>query len=726
MPRQLRLLSIGNIICAIFVLMLMVPQVVLSFDRIRTDRPRLLFDTSDLNRVRYSLGSYGKGDYLALKNFAARRLVDLPASKLGALTYDPKQVAAVAFIALLEENKELIRRAIDYGLFMAKTPATKDDVTAQRYRLLSMAYIYDWLHDKLTATERLTIKTGIIAHIKQLNHLLSKPLYTGGHSRYAAVTIMAGLIALSDQDWPTDRTRLLEVLQTQWETGYNRFQSFVADEGGYYMGWRYGASYAEPLAYLFWEKATGVRWGNTWRARQTDWLLYGIRGDGTLPRTGDSWDTSLQDDNITALTAVNAGLFRDRRAEWLYREYFSDCWEPRRLFRLLFADPTVEPQAPWLGDSPLPQAKHFGNSGLVVARDGWDATATHLVFKSTPFYTRNHHHKDQNSFELSYRGSLLIDSGVYDAFGTPHWKNYYTRTIAHNTLVVFDPDERFVDGLDIISNDGGQYFPAYSDLPVGREPETLEEASSEKYKRDGVTGFGTTNGVTWVRGNASKAYTNSKLTTYLRDMLMINQPEGWSHPFLLVLDRVRLAKPLTPTILFHSNEAPIVTRDGFSVANKQGGMVYGTVLAPASVEITAIGGAGKEWWVNGVNYHPASKGDKKGIDPGAWRVEVGTSTPTIDTEFLTFLAIGGAGEPMEPPSARVVSTAEFSGAIVGDALYLIFKGESLRTSWSFEGGEFIQVRKIFVGGLPQGREYHFFLNKRILSTNSAAVMLAAP
>ena len=51
------------------------------------------------------------------------------------------------------------------------------------------------------------------------------------------------------------------------------------------------------------------------------------------------------------------------------------------------------------------------------------------------------------SFTLSYRGRLAIDSGSYEkgsGYGSVHWHNYFTRTLAHNSITVFDPGESFV------------------------------------------------------------------------------------------------------------------------------------------------------------------------------------------------------------------------------------------------------------------------------------------
>ena len=55
-------------------------------------------------------------------------------------------------------------------------------------------------------------------------------------------------------------------------------------------------------------------------------------------------------------------------------------------------------------------------------------------------------------------------SGVYSGDGLSyHDRNYYVRTIAHNTLVVYSPNEDFSHARpDAVSNDGGQrtMYPA--------------------------------------------------------------------------------------------------------------------------------------------------------------------------------------------------------------------------------------------------------------------------
>jgi hypothetical protein len=54
---------------------------------------------------------------------------------------------------------------------------------------------------------------------------------------------------------------------------------------------------------------------------------------------------------------------------------------------------------------------------------------------------------------------LAGDGGHYDEFGTRHDVNYHLRTIAHNTMLVLDPEERWpgIRAGQVTANDGGQH-----------------------------------------------------------------------------------------------------------------------------------------------------------------------------------------------------------------------------------------------------------------------------
>jgi len=482
------------------------------------------------------------------------------------------------------------------------------------------------------------------------------------------------------------------------------------------MGWRYGPAYTRALPYLLWEKATGIRWAAEWRSQQVYFLLYGTRGDRQLPKFGDSWDMNLIDDNTCQILTANAGIFNNSHAEWLYQTHFQNkTWEPFLMWRIMNRNPDVKPVAPTL----LPLARHFPNSGFVVSRDGWDATTTQLVTKSTSFASLNHQHKDQNSIELSYKGSLLISSGVYDEYPSEHFLNYFSRTIAANSMVVHDPAETFSLWGVTRSNDGGQKFidPNLSPGIGASDPITLEDVTSPKYKLDGITEFASNSSGSWSRGDASKAYNSQKLTAYKRDLLMIHRPAGRKRPFILVYDWVLLGKSLLPKIIFHPREFPTISGKTFSFSNYWGGVLQGQVLLPANARIQTVGYTGQEYTVEGQNYPTIA--NNKGVDPGTQRIEISPSANTVNQTFLTLLSVDDRDALLGFPKATLVATSAFAGAIVGSEMYLISPFPTAATSWTFAGTQYANVTKVYVAGLKAGVTYSFKVGGKTYNSGSS-------
>ena len=74
---------------------------------------------------------------------------------------------------------------------------------------------------------------------------------------------------------------------------------------------------------------------------------------------------------------------------------------------------------------------------------------------------------DLGHFSIYYKGHLALDSGIYqgkdadNGWGKENYVNYYSRTIAHNSLLIYDPDEpKPVGGWKekAKARDGGQIF----------------------------------------------------------------------------------------------------------------------------------------------------------------------------------------------------------------------------------------------------------------------------
>lgn len=84
-------------------------------------------------------------------------------------------------------------------------------------------------------------------------------------------------------------------------------------------------------------------------------------------------------------------------------------------------------------------------NGMIYVRQNWDSQdATWIGSWAGPHFDI-HQHLDQGAFDLFKRRNLVPSTGDYDAsaVGTPHWLNYYSRTVATNNILVGDPNEYF-------------------------------------------------------------------------------------------------------------------------------------------------------------------------------------------------------------------------------------------------------------------------------------------
>lgn len=83
-----------------------------------------------------------------------------------------------------------------------------------------------------------------------------------------------------------------------------------------------------------------------------------------------------------------------------------------------------------------PNARLFPSIGWAAMHSSLESRArTSVLFKASPFGAVGHGHADQNSFSMSRGGeAILIDSGVYDWYGSPHSVGWYRKTMAHNAM----------------------------------------------------------------------------------------------------------------------------------------------------------------------------------------------------------------------------------------------------------------------------------------------------
>ena len=330
------------------------------------------------------------------------------------------------------------------------------------------------------------------------------PYYISGHAVLSNEESALALMAIAEEN--PDVLPLLETNYTHFLKGFIPARAQISVDGGHQTGFAYAyGNVSIPEMLAIWR--TGLDTGATppfagdWQNRLIYPYLYGLRPDGSFPARGDNFPAYITDPQPGNLALMAAAQGGDSIAYGFFLKSVRGARgnDQNRMLEELYFGPV---QAAPTGLDALPLSRHFRVAGEVLMRDSWTfANATLLEFKSSSFSSENHQHLDQNSFSLHYKTPLLIDSGMYDNYGTPHWANYYTRTIAHNAITVFDPTEHFLRYGVENSNDGGQWYPSSATLYP-----TLEEIGPGATNHlDGVVNYEATASYTYTRGNASKA-----------------------------------------------------------------------------------------------------------------------------------------------------------------------------------------------------------------------------
>jgi hypothetical protein len=561
-------------------------------------------------------------------------------------------------------------------------------------RLFAMGLLYDWVYSDLSTETRRQVREYLLDTLALLDDetktsLLNPVTFTGGHAHYAHIYALAALLAighdihLDSEQRQQQYSYFLEKVVSNWVNGYIPVLAWVSEGGGHHMGWDYSQGYTRSMPFLLWEYGTNEpSWLASWQNERPFFYLYGLRAlkrgrYSQFPVHGDASGVNWNPARSGLEAAVAASHYQNPYAAWLVETLGTN-----HLARLLYL-PTNGP-APAPPDT-LPLGRHFQNSGYTIMRDSWEsALNTLVVFKSSPFYSFNHHHRDENAFTIFYRGPLAIDSGVYSAggaYGSEHWYNYYTRSIAHNTILIYDPDER-VRGLKgaVVSRDGGQK------LLVNTEPTLLQMLPGGKHSFDGILRFENHPDYAYSVGDATKAYDPGKMSLFRRSLIYLRD-HSYDHPLILVHDRVISTRAeLKKTYLLHTINKPRIINNVATIAltalpNPMVGLHQETVL-PKNSQISMVGGRNnaQDFYVldnglgapqnfsAGVRYKDQQERMQQGLlEGGQWRVEVSPGSAALEDTFLNAISI--VDEPGVNGRANIqyVHSQKLDGLVINDA-----------------------------------------------------------
>jgi hypothetical protein len=673
--------------------------------------------------------------YLTPTKLAALQARALPANprwvQLQAEADDPSgEMHAKALVAQITGQTAYCDQAIAAALSLVADPY--DHAT----RTGDIALVYDWCYARLTAEQRTTLINYFNTWADDLPKGNDSPGWGNYWPRWGYSYALAGLATYGDapraQEW-LDEYR------------YNRFRDSdlplldrIAEGGGWPEGMIYDwiANWPRAKAIDAWRTATGedLFASTAWFRQRLGYILL-HRWPGVAEQWGNKYHPYLS----TGDTERNRGSIAnyDRIMALILIERFPEEPLARQLQAYLATPPVNNSQSflyheefLWFNpdqptEPPTPLTHYTPSLGTIFMRSDWpdgaadtDPSATYLTFQAGDHFTY-HQHFDQNSFTLFKRGDLALDSGVYSGDGlSDHDINYYVRTIAHNTLIVDNPDEDFQHARpDATSNDGGQR----SVYPASRSPQDLEyfDTYATQYDTGDMARFEDGAAYTYALGDATKAYNNptynqtmdtsmsgnvAKVSRFQREFVYLrpmtedggrttSSPSAVTDDYVVLFDRVGVTQPAfsgaNTKLLFHILNEPVVngaatvvssgetlyTGADLATTTSGEGKLFIKTLLPAARNLRVVGGRGiKSFWVFDRNYdwqwspgepQPRPINDFEDVPYGEWRIEMEPADTALEHNFLTVL-YPAPSSAAAMPATTLVTADGLSGALIAD------------------------------------------------------------
>lgn len=594
--------------------------------------------------------------------------------------------------------------------------------------------LLDWTYDDIPQILRQDLAKALYRVLEYFmqNYVLtpSGNSYVTSHNIYNSSITMHAALALHGADGLSSSQMSTvndwyRTLVDKWENGILPAFAYFRDDDG---GWNWGAAYSMfglPRQYQLFDDmlyATDKNYyqDQSWVRESINQYWYFYRPDHFTIHLGDA---IIDLDQANRVMYRHAAQFGDPRSQYLVQVYGSSKYlhNTNLIFqKLLFKDFEVaniqHPQPPlnWWADK----------TGLAVSRTSWDEDATMLWFYCAPSKRADHEHRDNNTFTIIKDKPLILDAGFYDSFGTSHYNNYYSRTIAHNSICVFDGTETYRNFGKTVSNDGGQI--------ESDRLENLNDVFSNEHNRGEWIRYASGEAYSYQVADAAASYQTNKLDRFERHILY-HKPDR-----VIVLDHIHLlntkSKERKAKYINHFANRPVIngkivntqvadhmlTYNGrdYKTTNGKGSVAIRTLL-PESTTTTLIGGTGYEYWVNGTNYPPDSNIDLVNLHPGFWRIEV---EPTNVMENLTFLHTIKIGDNKNPaaPGGKLIANENTIGVDWENHLYLFqAQGDTASLSYSANPVAGGRILKVFALDMKSNTSFGIFVDDSLQRVGDA-------
>ncbi len=597
--------------------------------------------------------------------------------------------------------------------------------------LMTTCRVYDWIYHSPSITEaqkrqmrdHIAATAFKCAAVQESGHAYAMFHHRGGCG-WVADVLAAGLVLHGEHP---DADKLLRM-------GVGYFMK------NYFRGWQrlggrwsdyHTASRQMPLAIALW--ASAVAEPNIYEVIRRDW------GDWLQGHMAYMMATRLPN---KCFSGPSAGAEHDQ-TKWLsgaenymltsrgYRNpdgYAYLRWmgvEPRRsgaLAALLYDERTDARKSRFNDNLPFTGLWGRDGNGYVVMRSkGWAPDSTVIEFKCGDYFWSHAYSCNQNSFYIYHKGHLAGHSGLYGGLwrGHGHSAEYSYRTVASNSMLIFQPNEFWVcRGRSALPAHGGQRwaYPGHStNFSFDEYLSRLKGKGIYHFETGEISAFEHATDYSWtyVCGDATDAYNNPtycdeyegkkntpKIDRFTRSLVYVPKEGN-----LVILDRVNALDPsYRKAWLLHSvgkpringkltkaqvpghvedfdGDAACITWEGGVLPPpdpKDPGRVFVKTFLPAARYIRRIGGDGHEFWAGGKNRRPTSyrecivPGARHPIEAGKWRIEVSPAKPANFDNFLHLIHICDTRTKEMPPAEMVAAEGGKMLGLAADGWLVMF------------------------------------------------------
>ena len=508
------------------------------------------------------------------------------------------------------------------------------------------ACAYDWIYGWLVKPGNEVYFASATGKLRSIGRVA---MGLGDHGPFSNITAAAyrggGLLhagmALDDQE-------MIDMAYAHYREELLRTANRVGIDGGWgeglaYMNELYSKNMILTAELLF--TATEGRLDlyistNPFFEKYIPFTLFAIRPDFSYPRWSDIENFSPQyshdlRENLLPLTfrfgsGLGQYLLSRLKDNYGYQSMYEVLWKRD-------APAAVRPESVFVSNPE--RSALFRGLGLAIMRTGFSPDDTYVSFKASHWLS-SHVHADAGHFEIFKNGPLAIDSGSYDEWGSKHMRNYYARTVAHNTLTIYDPNETSFNFSGQV-NDGGQRY--WNRNVFDTFQEGVEGTAPGKPFRGGsIQNYVTHANFTYINADLTGAYGRKVSEVGRQFFYFPNKKDA----LIVIVDRILVKDRRLPvSFLLHFDGDLTLSGNDFGLKNGLS-TLYGRVVFPKKAVLMRRGA----YEVNGRHYPPRVELPES----GKGRLEI--SYPLQESNSVYFVTLLSVDQQV--PAASLSDSAD--------------------------------------------------------------------